>query len=172
MPIRKVLLLAVLSLCLSAAAFAQSTAVRRIAVLPLTLDKGFPLKVVLTAKVRSKLNEPVHGKILDPVYALDREVIPAGTEVVGKVTRLKSVGAWKRLSSMLGGDFTPLHDAEITFDTLVFADGKRVPIPTAVSSQGNVLVRFKNGRARAYTAGSQQSGTDMLHSMLWSLSPY
>src|SRR5205823_1316453 len=65
-----------------------------------------------------------------------------------------------------------LHDPEITFDTLVLAGGKRVPIQTVVSSQGNVLVRFKNGRARAYTTGSQPSGTDMLHSMLWSLSPY
>src|SRR5947207_2443983 len=162
MPIRKVLLLAVLSLCLSAVVFAQSTDMRRIAILPLTLDKGFPLKVVLTDRVRSKLNEPVHGKILDPVYAFDREVIPTGTEVLGKVTRLKPVGTWKRLSSMLGGDFTPLHDAEITFDTLVLAGGKRVPIQTVVSSQGNVLVRFKNGRARAYTTGSQPSGTDML----------
>src|SRR4029077_8348852 len=97
-------------LCLSAIAFAQSTDVRRIAILPLTVDKDFPLKVSLTEKVRSKLNEPVNGKIVDAVYALDREVIPAGTQILGKVTALRSVGKWKRLSSMLGGDFTPLHD--------------------------------------------------------------
>jgi hypothetical protein len=158
-------------LCLSAIAFAQSTDIRRIAILPLAVNKGVPLKVALTEKLRSKLNEPVHGKIIDPVYALDREVIPAGTEILGKVTALRPVGKWKRMSSMLGGDFTPLHDPEITFDTLVFADGKRIPIQTAVVSEGNTLIRFKNGHARAYTTTVQQPGNELVHSMLWSLSP-
>jgi hypothetical protein len=171
MSVHKFLVVAALCLCLSAIVLAQSADVRRIAILPLTVDKGFPLKVALTEKLRSKLNEPVHGKIVDPVYALDREVIPAGTEILGKVTALRPAGKWKRLSSMLGGDFTPLHDPEITFDTLVFADGKRTPIQTAVVSRGNILVRFKNGHARAYTTSARQPGNELLHSMLWSLSP-
>jgi hypothetical protein len=152
--------------------FAQSADVHRIAVVSLTVDKGFPLKVVLTDKVRSRLNEPVHAKLVDPVYAFDREVIPAGTEVLGTVTGLKGVGKWKRVSSMLGGDFTPLHDAEITFDTLVFSDGKRLPIQTSVVSRGNLLVRFKNGHTRAFTSSIQQPGKEMAKSMLWNLSPY
>src|SRR5215467_5874628 len=151
MSVPKVLVLVALSLCLSVIAFAQSMDIRRIAILPLTVDKGVPLKVTLTEKLPSKLNEPVHGKIVDPVYALDREVIPAGTQIQGKVTALRPVGKWKRLQSMLGGDFTRLHDPEITFDTLVFSDGKSIPIQTSVVSRGNVLVRFKNGHARAYT---------------------
>src|SRR6266542_1886315 len=101
MSVRKVLLLSVLFLFLSAIAFAQSMDARRIAILPLTVDKGSPLKVILTEKLRAKLNEPVHGKIVDPVYALDREVIPAGAEILGKVTALRGVGTWKRVSSML-----------------------------------------------------------------------
>src|SRR5262249_41148287 len=87
------------------------------------------------------------------------------------VTALRPVGKWKRVSSMLGGDFTSLHDPEITFDTLVFADGKRTPIQTSVVSGGNVLVRFKNGHARTYTTNTQQPANELLHSMLWSLSP-
>src|SRR5215831_4482530 len=116
--LRKLFTVSVLFVFLAGTTFAQSADVHRIAIVPLTVDKGFPLKVVLTDKVRSRLNKPVHAKIVDPVYAFDREVIPAGTEILGKVTCLKGVGKWKRVSSMLGGDFTPLHDAEITFDTL------------------------------------------------------
>jgi hypothetical protein len=145
---------------------------RRVAIPPLTVEKGFPLKVVLTEKLRSKLNEPVHGRIVDSVYAMDREVIPAGTEILGKVTALRPVGKWKRISSLLGGDFTPLHDPQITFDTLVFADGKQIPIETSATPQGNVLVRLRDGKVRAYTTSIQQPGKEMLHGMLWRLSPY
>ena len=164
----KVLVLSALSVSLAGAALAQS----RLAVVPLTVDKGVPLEVVLTQKVRAKLNEPVQGKIVDPIYAFDREVIPYGTEVLGKVTKLGPVGKWKRFSSMLGGDFTPLHEPEIIFDTLVFPDGKRLPIKTSVVSRGNLLVHFNKGQSRTFTAAVQPPGGEMLHNVLWSLSPY
>lgn len=170
--LRKLFTVSVLFVFLAGTTFAQSADIHRIAIVPLTVDKGFPLKVVVTDKVRSRLNEPVRAKIIDPVYAFDREVIPAGTEILGKVTGLKGAGKWKRFSSMLGGDFTPLHDAEITFDTLVFADGKQLPIQTSVVSRGNLLVRFKNGQTRTFTTGIQQPGKEMAKGMLWSLSPY
>src|SRR5215471_20440947 len=138
--VRKPLVLITLFVFLAGATFAESQQLHRIAIVPLTLEQGFPLKIALTERVRSKLNEPVHGKILEPVYAFDREVIPAGTEILGKVSALRPAGKWKRITSMLGGDFTPLHDPEITFDTLVFADGKRIPIETSVAPEGNVVL--------------------------------
>ena len=166
--VRKLLALSALSVFSAGAIVAQS----RLAVVPLTVDKGFPLEVVLTGKVRAKLNEPVHGKIVDPIYSFDREVVPYGTEIVGNVTGLRPVGKWKHFSSVLGGDFTPLHDPEITFDTLVFADGKRIPIKTSVVSRGNLLVRFNKGQSRTFTTPIQQPASEMLHNVLWSLSPY
>lgn len=166
--LRKVLTHSVVFVSLTVGAFAQS----RLAVVPLTVDKGFPMEVVLTEKLHVKLNEPVHGKIVDPIYAFDREVIPYGTEILGKVTGLRPVSKWKRMSSMLGGDFTPLHDPEITFDTLVLADGRRIPIQTSVVSRGNLLVRYTKGQSRTFTSTVQQPGNEMLHNVLWSLSPY
>jgi hypothetical protein len=170
--VRKSLVLSTLFVFLAGATFAEPQQLHRIAIVPLTLDKGFPLKIALTERVRSKINEPVHGKILEPVYAFDREVIPAGTEILGKVTALRSVGKWKRITSMLGGDFTPLHNPEITFDTLVLQDGKQISLEASAVSRGNLLVRFKNGRSRAYTSGTQQPPRELVHTMLWSLSPY
>jgi hypothetical protein len=139
---------------------------------PLTVEQGFPLEIVLTEKLSFKINEPVHGKIVDAIYAFDREVIPSGTEVLGKVTGFKSKGKWKRVSSMLALDFTPQRDPEITFDTLVLADGKQIPIETAVVSRGNIFLRLDKGETRTYTTTIQQPGKEMVHGLLWGLLPY
>src|SRR5262245_17116339 len=86
------------------AAFAQTpTPTIRFTIVPLTVDQGVPLQVALSDKLHLKLHERVHGKIIEPVYAFDREVIPTGTEVVGTVTGFRS-RKLKRVSSILGGD--------------------------------------------------------------------
>jgi len=168
----RLLAISAVSAYLAATGLAQSREVHRIAVVPLTVEKGFPLKVVLTDKVRAKLNEPVHGRIVDPVYALDREVIPAGTEILGTITGLRPVGKLKRVSSLLGGDLTPLHEPEITFDTLVLGDKTRIPIVTSVVSRKNVLVRYSHGETHAFTTGVQQPANELIHSLFWGLLPY
>jgi hypothetical protein len=171
MSVPKLFIAPVMFVFLTAIAFGQSFEVQRAAMVHLNVEKGYPLNVVLTEKVRAKLNEPVHGKIVDAVYTFDREVIPYGTEILGKVTALRPVGKWKRLHSMLGGDFSPNHEPEITFDTLVLPDGKRLPVNAAVVSQGGLLVRFDKGQSRAFTSTVQQPGNEFLHNVLWALSP-
>jgi len=53
---------------------------------PLTVPAGTPLRLYLTKRIPRRLNAPVQAKMLAPVYAFDREVIPAGTDVFGTVT--------------------------------------------------------------------------------------
>src|SRR5262249_58948040 len=103
---------------------------------PLIVDQGFPLQVVLTQKLRFNENEPVHATIIEPVYAFDREVIPSGTEVVGRITGFQKAGKWKRISSMLGGDFTPVRQPQIKFHTLVLPGGMPISINTVVVPGG------------------------------------
>jgi hypothetical protein len=157
-------------------------------IVPLTVEKGFPLQIMLTEKLHFKLNETVHGRIIESIYAFDREVIPVGAEVVGRVTGFQSGGKWKRVSSMLGGDFTPVRDPQIVFDTLVLEDGTRLPIETSVDAEFGTVVRFTGGPKEARedltpkpigTAGTQalidvrkHAGSDLLKGMLWSMAPY
>src|SRR5258706_425743 len=54
--------------------------------MPLTVGKGVPINIIVTDKVRYKDNEPVHARVVDPVFAFDREVIPAGTKVLGRLS--------------------------------------------------------------------------------------
>src|SRR5258708_17903787 len=79
----------------------------------LTVPSGAPLRVYLTSKVRKKVDAPVRAKMIEPVFAFDREVIPAGADVVGRVVRVHPVPRRQRAQAMVNGDFTPLHRAEI-----------------------------------------------------------
>jgi hypothetical protein len=101
--------------------------------IPLTVPAGSPLRLYLTKRVPKKLGAPVDARLLAPVYAFDREVIPSGTAVSGHVSRLQAVSKWERARAIIGGDFTPLHDAEIEFTSYVSADGRQMPLETLES---------------------------------------
>src|SRR5215467_2389594 len=96
-------------------AHAQSPAVLNDAQMErLTVPEGAPLRVILTQKLRFKMNQPVHAKIVEPVYAFDREVLPEGTEILGRITGFRAAPRWMRITSMLGGNFTPLREPQLT----------------------------------------------------------
>ena len=75
-------------------------------IVPLTVPAGTPLRLYLTKRIPRRLNAPVQAKMLAPLYAFDREVIPAGTDVFGTVTRLRNVPTGERTKAMMSGDFT------------------------------------------------------------------
>jgi len=109
----------------------------------LTVDSGVPLRVYLTKRLSKRLDEPVHARVLEPVFAFDREVIPAGTEVLGRVSHLGPVSKMERANAILGGDFTPLHEAEVEFTTLMMPDGRQMSLHTAETPGLSSLVDLK-----------------------------
>ena len=165
----------ILIVCLAGAAFAQSFAGTTI--VPLTVDKGFPLQVRLTKKFRFEENGSVHATIVEPVYAFDREVIPSGTEVEGKVTGFQKAGRWKRISAMLGGDFTPLREPQITFHTLVLPGGTRIPIEAYALPGSEKVVGPGDNRqsGQGLTASPvstvKEPAKQRLKNLLWGLAP-
>ncbi len=96
----------------------------------LTVPSGAPLRVYLTKKIPKRLGAPVEAKLLEPVYAFDKQVVPAGVILNGRVSRLESLTKWQRFLTMLNGDFTPLHQAKVQFSTMVMPDGRIVRINT------------------------------------------
>jgi hypothetical protein len=121
---------------------------------------GAPLRTILTEKLRYKLNQPVHARIVEPVFAFDREVVPAGAEVLGHITGFKNAPRWMRITSWLGGNFTPLREPQLTFDTLVLKDGKSIPIQTSVSPGADTVVRFNAGSAAEQKKGKIATATE------------
>jgi hypothetical protein len=111
--------------------------------IPLEVPVGTPLPVVLDKEVRiQKAGQPIHGKIAEPVYAFDKLVVPAGSEVTGSVNRISGVSGLKRTFAALDANFSPSRDVAITFDQLVLPGGRRVPLRTQVSPASQGVLQF------------------------------
>ena len=110
----------------SAASFADEDNLK----ISINVPPGAPLRVYLTRRLPKRLGAPVEAKVLEPVFAFDREVVPAGTVAQGTVSRVRSVGRWQRVRAILNGDFTPLHSAEVEFTSLTLPDGRTLATHT------------------------------------------
>src|ERR1700736_5210400 len=66
----------------------------------LNVDAGVPLRVYLTQRLTKRLGDTVHARLLEPVFAFDREVIPANTEVLGEVVRIDRVSKMRRATAI------------------------------------------------------------------------
>ncbi len=130
--------------------------------IPLTVPAGVPLRLYLTKRVSKRMDAPVEAKLAVPVYAFDREVIPSGTKAIGHVSSLDSVSKWQRARAVLGGDFTPLHVAQIEFTSLVLPDGREIPLHTVSSAGLNSLFPLrppKQRNANEHSAGGLVGAT-------------
>lgn len=95
----------------------------------LAVEAGVPLHVALDKRVSfTKAGQRLQGHVTQPVYVFDQVAVPAGTTVLGKVTEVHPVSKMKRFDALMGGDFTPLREAQVEFDTLVLGNGKEVAI--------------------------------------------
>jgi hypothetical protein len=109
----------------------------------LSVPKGTPLQVALDQEVRlKKVGQPIHARIVAPVYAFDRIVIPVGPEVNGQVTKIGAISGTKRTMAALDGDFTPVRKVEVGFDDLVLADGRHFPLQTSVTPGSGEVIKF------------------------------
>jgi hypothetical protein len=147
-----------IALSLASLAAAQDTGTAPARSISLTVPAGVPLRLYLNKRISKRLNAPVEATLLTPVYAFDREVIPAGTQVIGHVSRIRPVSKWERARAVLGGDFTPLHLAQIEFTSLLGADGRAMELHTIESPGLNSLVPLRPPKQRNPTAPGNNTG--------------
>jgi hypothetical protein len=103
---------------------------------PLTVAAGRSIEVVIDQRITIKsVGQPVAGNLVEPLYAFDREVVPAGTRVLGHVAALEDPSKVVRTRAILSGDLTPKHIVVLQFDTLVFDGGRTVAIQTKVLTE-------------------------------------
>jgi hypothetical protein len=125
--------------------------------IPLSVPSGAPLRLYLTKRVSKRLGAPVEGKILESVFAFDREVVPAGSVVTGKVSRIQPVGKWRRFQAIVNGDFTPLRNAQVEFDGLTLPDGKIRTLHT-VESMGLNSIYMEPSKKKQKGRPQNQNG--------------
>jgi hypothetical protein len=134
---------------------------------PLVVPAGVPLRLCLSRRVPKRTGAEVRAQVLDPVYAFDHQVIPAGSVVLGRVSHVRPVSKWQRTRAILGGDFTPLHLAEIEFTTLILPDGHQMPLHTAGSQGLNSIASSRKRVATSQNTGvlgtAKQQAKDAVH---------
>jgi hypothetical protein len=109
----------------------------------LIVQKGTALQVALDQEIRvQKVGQPVHARIVEPVYAFDHIVVPVGSEINGEVTKIEVVSRGKRTLAALNADFTPLRKVEVGFNELVLADGRHFPLHTSVAPGSGQVIQL------------------------------
>jgi hypothetical protein len=122
---------------------------------PLTVPKGTPVQVALDKEVRiEKVGQPIHGRVIEPIYAFDKLMIPAGTEATGEITKIGHISGGKRTVAALDADLTPAHSIEIEFNEFVLPDGKHIPVHTVVTPGSGQPIQFISAAGDA----SEKSG--------------
>lgn len=115
-------------------------------VVPLTVAAGVPIHVRLEKPLPIKLTGvPVTGRVVEPIYVFDHLVIPSGSELLGRVSKIDHLSRGQRALAIANGNFTPLRRAHVDFDTLAFKDGRRIPVRTSVTQGAPELIHLVAG---------------------------
>jgi hypothetical protein len=124
--------------------------------IPLIVSAGRPLEVVLDQRVTIKnVGQPVAGILVEPLYAYDRIVVPAGTKVLGHVAALEDPPKITRTRSILSGDLTPRRHVVLQFDTLVPEEGTPLSVRTLVTTE---IAHLKESAAPPTDSETEEGG--------------
>lgn len=126
----------------------------------LTVPKGDPLEIGLDGNIRvKKTGQEIHGRILQPVYAFDRLVVPAGTDVSGHIAKIESLSQKKRIFGILNGDLTPTRNVEVEFTELKLADGKSIPFQALITPGSGRPIQLVSAKDDGKKKGVQDAAT-------------
>ena len=128
----------------------------------LSVPLGAPLRLYLTGRVSKRIGASAQARLMEPVFAFDREVIPAGTIAHGKVSRTQPVAKWERIRAILNGDFTPLRRAQVEFTTLKSPDGRQLDTHTVESMGLNSIYIEPSARKKNQKAQPQNPNEGIL----------
>ena len=128
--------------------------------IPLTVPADTPIKIALDKEVRiRRVGQPVHGRVVEPVYAFEKLVIPVGAEARGEISELGSVSKKTRTLAAMNANFSPTRQVRITFNELQLPDGRRIPISTEVSPNSGGVLQFvsSNGKKSTRTEAARNA---------------
>jgi hypothetical protein len=133
---RSALTTTLIALCTSCLASGQA----RADTVALIATSGTPLRIAIDETIPlTAIGQEVHGTLVEPLYAYDRLVLPAGARVTGHVASLADPSKRARLRAWSTGDFSPNRRATIQFDAIM-DDGHRIAL-NALGVNGIANVR-------------------------------
>jgi hypothetical protein len=109
----------------------------------LAVPKGTALVVAIDKDVRvAHEGQPIHGRLVEPVYAFDKIVIPVGATVTGRITEIDDPSKLTRTAAALDADFSPTRQVQVVFDHIVLPGDKNVPMRTLVTLGSGHPIEF------------------------------
>jgi hypothetical protein len=99
------------------------------------------------------VGDVVRARLAEPVYAFDKQVIPAGTEVVGHVTGFTEARKSVRIQKMMSGNFGSFRQPQVLFDTVLAKDGPPLKIEASTESGSRQMVEMRATSAPATGRG-------------------
>ncbi len=137
------------------------------------LPPGTNLQVQIERHYPMKLNQPVEGVLLFPVFVDGNLTLPAGTPLRGSVISLLP-DKRARWHARLRGDFTPFRIAEVRFNEVILPDGP-VPISTGDATIGSPVLHLAAPGAtvhRSLVSRSLRQAAAQLHDRVtWFTAP-
>ena len=113
------------------------------------LPQGTSMQVEIVRHYPMKAGETLDARLMHPIYAGGKLVVPQDTPVRGRVVALKP-DEKTRWHARVWGDFTPYHTAEIRFDKLMLPSGP-VPFTTKGVVTGAPVLRLAAGPATKHS---------------------
>jgi len=124
----------VISLAIGASCLLPAIAYADSDTIALSLKSGTPIHVALDQRVAvTHVDQILTGTLVEPVYAYDRVVLPAGAVVRGHVAALEQPSRMARFRAWSSGDFSPHRKIVVQFDTVVLQEGRELAIHTVVT---------------------------------------
>jgi hypothetical protein len=105
-----------------------------------TLLTGTSLQVEIARHYPMKAGETIEGRLMHPIYADGRLVVPEHTMLQGRVVALEP-NVPTRWHGRMRGDFTPFHTVKVQFDELMLPGGP-MPISAAVADDGAPVLQL------------------------------
>ena len=130
-----------ISLAIANCSFGQSVVV----------PSGTASRAQLIKSTTARSGQELSAKLMDPIYLVNRLVLPAGTLIQGKIEDLK-VDKRRRIRARFNGDFTPFHVVHVRFHSMTLPSGQTIPIETT-QGIGSVVVQLNSPQASG-TKGS------------------
>lgn len=119
------------------------------ATVELVVPSGRALRVMLTDNTTvHRVGQAVTARVIEPVYSYDRIVLPVGTVVQGRITKLTGPSKASRLRSVAAGDFSPHRTIELHFEA-VLRNGELTAIETLAKNETPHLKRAVARNAEA-----------------------
>lgn len=121
---------------------AASQPIRGEQAVDLTVEAGTPLRVELESKTPIREGESIRAVLTHPVYAFDREVLPAGAVVHGHVSEVRKPSSSRRAQLYLNGRFRMPKQALIELESIELTGGSLLPLSTSLAEGFPGVIRL------------------------------